>query len=81
MLDTANKILNSTCRIFDEQQAAVMAGKIAYRIKHMDKFRKLKKKRIKARQKRKDRKQERINALGKARYYLSELFGQWVIYL
>lgn len=65
-------------KIFNEQHAATMAKKLAYRIKHRKKIEKLK---AKSFQKRKDRKQERIALLGKSRYYLSELFGQWVIYL
>jgi hypothetical protein len=56
---------------------AKAAKKLVYQYKN---WKRLKGERFQRKQKRKDRKQERIALIGKTRYYLSQLFGQWIIY-
>jgi recombinational DNA repair protein (RecF pathway) len=78
MYQLVNKACNQASKILDPDEAAKVVKMLIRRYKKREKLKKQKQKR---KQKKLDRKNQRIAIFGKSRYYLSELFGQWVLYI
>lgn len=78
MYQLINKTCHKACKLLDPDKTNKLVKKLAYRLKNRKRFEKQKEK---VKQKKIDRKNQRIALFGKRRYYLSELFGQWVLYI
>lgn len=78
MYQIINKACGKACKLLDAEKTERFLKRLVYRLKYRDH---LKKHKGKIRQKKIDRKTQRIAMFGKTKYYLSELFGQWILYI
>lgn len=78
MYQLVNKACNQASKILNPDEAAKVVKMLARRYKKREKLKKQKQKR---KQKKIDRKNQRIAMFGKKKYILSELFGQWILYI
>lgn len=78
MYQLVNKACNQACKILDPDEAAKVVKMLARKYKNRER---LKSEKLQKKQKRIDRKNQRIAMFGKKKYILSELFGQWVLYI